>query len=62
MYKIPGWAFKVLYVNMYIARYFWPKPVGVSSKVVPSEGIVLVNKEVKEVLEGDNLVLLPSGS
>ena len=38
-----------------------PKPVGVSSKVVPSERILLVNKEVKEVLEGDSLVL-PSGN
>ena len=38
-----------------------PKPVGMSSKVVPSEGILLVNKELKEVLKGDSLVL-PSGN
>ena len=31
-----------------------------STHVVPSEGILLVNKEVKEVLEGDSLVLLSS--
>ena len=32
-----------------------------SSKLVPSEGILLLNKELKEVLEGNSLVL-PSGN
>ena len=31
-------------------------PDGPLSKVVPSEGILLANKEVKEVLEGDGMV------
>ena len=38
-----------------------PKPDGPLSKVVPSVGILLASKEVKEVLEGDGLVA-PSGS
>ena len=33
-----------------------PSPDGPLSKVVPSEGILLANKEVKEVLEGDGMV------
>ena len=33
-----------------------PSPDGPLSKVVPSEGILLANKEVKEVLEEDGMV------
>ena len=38
-----------------------PSPDGLLSKVVPSEGMLLANKEVKEVLQGDGMVQ-PSGN
>ena len=39
-----------------------PSPDGPLPKVVPSEGISLANKEVKEVLEVEDNCHLPSGS
>ena len=51
-----------------ILRYFilmrksLPSPDGPLSKVVPSEGILLTNKEVKEVLEGDAYGIVPPNS
>ena len=39
-----------------LMRKSLPSPDGTLSKVVPSEGILLANKEVKEVLEGDGVV------
>ena len=39
-----------------LTRKSLPSPDGPLSKVVPSEGILLANKEVKEVLEGDGMV------
>ena len=44
-----------------ILKYFtltcksFPSSDGPLSKVIPSEGILLANKEVKEVLEGDGM-------
>ena len=44
------WNFEVLHFNASL-----PSPDSLLSKVVPSEGILLANKEVKEVLEGDGM-------
>ena len=41
-----------------LMRKSLPSPDGPLSKVVPSEGILFANKEVKEVLEGDSMVPL----
>ena len=39
-----------------------PSPHGPLSKVVPSEGISLANKEAKEVLEAEDYCHVPSGN